>query len=99
MAGRRPRQGLAQGRQLRVAADKAGEPRATAAWRRCRSALVPTRSKTSTGAVSPLTGTGPSALTRIKPSTRRSVAAVRRIVPGGASCSMRARWVVSPMAE
>ena len=59
VAGPGPRQGLAQGRQLRVAADKAGQPRATAAWRRCRSALVPTRSKTSTGAVSPLTGRVP----------------------------------------
>ena len=48
-----------------------------------------------TGSSRPFTGTGPRAVTCTRPSTRRRVAAVRRLLPGVASCSMRARWVVS----
>ena len=46
------------------------------------------------------TGTGPSAVTCISPSASRSVSAVNRMLPGVASCSIRAaRCVVWPMAE
>jgi hypothetical protein len=49
---------------------------------------------------SPLTGTGPKAWTRTAPSTSCRVAAVTRIVPGGANCSIRAaRFVVRPTPE
>ena len=48
------------------------------------------------GLSSPFTGTGPRAVTCTRPSTRRRVAAVRRMLPGVANCSMRAaRCVVS----
>ena len=65
-------------------------PRLVAACKRRRMALAPVSSKTSTGAVRPLTGTGPKLSTRTSPSTSRSVAAVSRMLPGVASCSMRA---------
>jgi hypothetical protein len=53
-----------------------------------------------TGSTSPFTGTGPRAVTCTRPSTRCRVAAVRRLLPGVAYCSMRAaRCVVSPTAE
>ena len=62
--------------------------------------MTPTNSNTSTGSARPLIGTGPSACTRTNPSTSRSVVAGSRMLPGGASCSMRAaRCVVWPMAE
>ena len=51
------------------------------------------------GRLSPFTGTGPSGVTSTNPSARRSTSAVRRVVSGLASCSMRAaRWVVCPTA-
>ena len=55
--------------------------------------------KTSTGFARPLTGMGPSERTCIRPSTSRRVAGASRMVPGVASCSIRAaRCVVSPTA-
>ena len=75
-------------------------PRAAAAWKRRRSALAPTSSKTSTGSGKPFTGTGPRAFTRTSPSTNPRVLGVSRMLPGVAICSMRAaRTVVSPTAE
>ena len=72
-----------QRRQLRLPRPtKRVSPRAAAACKRRRTALAPTSSKTSTGSASPLTGTGPRALTCTKPSTSRRVAAVSRIAPG-----------------
>ena len=74
-------------------------PRRAAASRRVRAAPAPTRSNTSTGSLSPLIGTGPSGVTWTKPSARCSVAPVSRMLPGAASCSMRAaRCVVWPTA-
>ena len=65
-----------------------------------RTALAPTSSNTSTGSARPFTGTGPRAVTCTRPSTRRRVAALSRMLPGVANCSMRAaRCVVSPTAE
>ena len=99
MAGTGPFQGLAEGRQLRLPPHEARAGRA-AACKRVRAAAAPTSSKTSTGAVSPFIGTGPRALTCTNPSTSRSVSAVNRMLPGVASCSMRAaRCVVWPIAE
>jgi hypothetical protein len=47
----------------------------------------------------PLMGTGPSGVTWTKPSVSCSVSAVSRMLPGAASCSMRAaKWVVWPTA-
>src|SRR4029434_2984036 len=62
-------------------------PRAALACKRRRIVLTPTSSKTSTGSVSPLTGNCPRALTWTRPSASRRVAAVSRMLPGGASCS------------
>jgi hypothetical protein len=93
-------QGLDQGRELRVASDKAGEPRTAAACKRRRIPLAPTSSKMSTGLLSPFTGMDPRGMTCTNPSTSRRVAAVKRMVPGVASCSSRAaRCVVWPTAE
>jgi hypothetical protein len=59
----------------------------------------PHQIETSIGSASPLIGTGPSAVTWPKPSAKRSVSAVSRMLPGAASCSMRAaRCVVWPTA-
>ena len=50
--------------------------------------------------IGPFTGNCPRALTWTRPSAGRRVAAVSRILPGVASCSMRAaRCVVWPTAE
>src|SRR4029450_8555256 len=75
-------------------------PRATAACKRRWTGVAPTNSKTSTGSASPLEGIGPKGGARRGPSPSRRVAAVKRIVPGGANCSMRAaRFVVRPTPE
>ena len=76
MARAAPAPGPAAGPPAPAAAPQSGvRPRATAACKRRRSALAPTSSKTSTGSASPLTGTGPRALTCTNPSTSRRVAA------------------------
>ena len=63
-------------------------------------ALAPTSSKTSTGSVSPLTGTGPRALTWTKPFDQPQRRGSQADAAGVASCSIRAaRCVVWPMAE
>ena len=79
---------------------KGVSPRTANACRRVRAGPAPTSSHTSTGVGSPLTGTGPRGVTWTHPSASRRVSAVSRMLPGGASCSMRAaRCVVWPMAE
>src|SRR5262249_24376273 len=93
-------QHLLERRQLLLPSDEARQPRAALACKRRRSVLAPVSSKTSTGSVSPLTGNCPRALTWRSPSASLSVAAVSRMLPGVASCSMRAaKCVVWPMAE
>ena len=75
-------------------------PRAALDCKRRCTALAPISSKTSTGSTSPLTGNCPRALTCTSPSASRRVAAVSRILPGVASCSIRAaKCVVCPTAE
>ena len=91
---------VAEGLDLRLPPYKAGQPRAALACKQRRTVLAPIGSKTSTGSLSPLTGNLPRAVTCTGPSTRRGVLAIRRMLPGVASCSMRAaRCVVCPMTE
>ena len=93
-------QRLVQGRELRLPPHKGVNPRAANVCRRIRTGPAPTSSHTSMGAGNPLTGTRPKGVTWTHPSTSRRVSAVSRMVPGGASCSIRAaRWVVWPIAE
>ena len=62
---------------------KGVSPRAANACRRVRAGPAPTSSHTSTGAGSPLTGTGPKGVTCTQPSASRRVSAVSRMLPGG----------------
>ena len=69
---------------LGAAADKARAPVQRCASRRVLAVPAPTSSNTSTGAPSPLIGTGPSGATWTKPSANCSVPAVSRLLPGAA---------------
>lgn len=91
--------GVALGRQAIVVSGEVS-PRATAACKRLRTVLAPVSSNICTGSDIPFTGTEPRSSTRTKPSTSRSVAADNRMLPGVASCSIRAaKCVVGPTAE
>src|SRR6185295_5839037 len=70
-----------------------------AAWNRDRIAEAPTISYTSIGCARPFTGVGPIDRTSMYPSASARVSEVSTVVPGLASCSMRAaRCVVCPTA-
>ena len=99
VAGASALQGLAQGLDLRLPPDEAGEPTGRKRLQTRPGGAAPTSSNTSTGSASPLTATGPSALTWTNPSASRRVSPVVSTEPGFAICSIRAaRWVVWPTA-
>ncbi len=67
---------------------------------RVRGGLALRSSNDSTGSSNPFTASEPSGRTRTNPSASRRVSADIKIVPGVASCSMRAaRYVDWPTAE
>src|SRR5580765_2745041 len=91
--------GAAELLQLRVAADEPRQPAAGACLKTGPRRARPRHLVNLHRVASPLTGTGPSALTATKSSTSSRVDAVSRMLPGLASCSIRpARWVVWPTA-
>ena len=90
----------AQGRQFLLPPDEAGEPACRAGLQTPTDRTGPDQLKDLHRVGEPLTGNCPRALTCTRPSTNLRVAAVSRILPGVASCSMRAaRCVVWPTAE
>ena len=95
------RQGLVQGRRVPPAAPRrASAPALQTPAGACGPGQRPPARTPPRDAGSPLTGTGPRGVTWTQPSASRRVSAVSRMLPGGASCSMRAaRCVVWPMAE
>ena len=100
LPGLRLGQGLMQRRQLVLPPHKGGEPPRGGDLQAPAQMTGTRSSNTSTGSSRPFTGTGPRAVTWTRPSTSRRVAALRRMVPGVAVCSMRAAsTVVSPTAE
>ena len=99
MAGPRPLQGLHQGRELRVAADKAGEPSSRGRLQAPPDTTRTDKLKDVDRRCQALDGHGSSGVTCTYPSARLSTAWVSRIEPGRAICSMRAaRCVVWPTA-
>ena len=95
-----PLQRLLQRRQLLLPSHEAGEPARCTGLQASTDGTGPDQLKDLHGLSQPLTGNCPRALTWTSPSASLRVAAVSRILPGVASCSMRAaRCVVWPTAE
>ena len=60
-----------------------------------RAPVTPLSSYASTGSAMPFTGSAPTGMTSIRPSTSRRVCAVSSAVPGRAICSIRAATCVA----